>query len=114
VSGKKRRDYRWQDKHPVVDMLRTLFQIEAAIRGLSMWGMIRIVSKSTGVSEGCYKNWFTGPTCNPRFGYVQDTVAHFGVPLFVDGREVDRHWSKVYRDKKHRGRLRVVARKTAA
>ena len=54
------RTYRFRDKDPVIDEMRTLVQDEGLIKKL------RIVSQLSGVSTTTLDNWFNGDTISPQ------------------------------------------------
>lgn len=63
-------NYRWVDKDPVIDRLRTLVQDE----GLS-YGKLSAISR---VSATTYSNWFDGDTKRPQYATIAATVMSLG------------------------------------
>lgn len=61
------KSYNFIDKDPVIDILRTLVQIEAAQRGLNFGAMLKVIQNNSGVRAPTMHNWFSGPTVSPRF-----------------------------------------------
>ena len=66
--------YRFKDKDPVIDVVRTCVQIFATLQGISFAKAIKALSKSSGVSESAMWNWFSGDTRMPRFATVVAVV----------------------------------------
>jgi hypothetical protein len=64
------RNYRFVDKDPVIDALRTVVQDE----GLSDYQAAQI----TGVAAGTYKGWFRGATRRPNNATSTQTAAALG------------------------------------
>lgn len=64
------RNYRWVDKDPLIDALRTVFHDE----GLSNYEAACI----TGVSATTYKGWFDGETRKPMNSTSTQTAAALG------------------------------------
>jgi len=67
--------YRFRNKDPVIDILRTLLEIEASITNTSFSATIRRIARNSGVAESTLWSWFSGPTRCPRFAGVM-AVAH--------------------------------------
>jgi len=67
--------YRFKDKDPVIDIMRSLIQLEANVRAVSFDAACRKVADDAGVSYGCLIGWFHGRTVSPKFSNLQ-RVAH--------------------------------------
>lgn len=61
------KSYNFLDKDPIIDILRTLIQIEASQRGLSFGAMLKVIQNDSGLRVATMHNWFSGPTVSPRF-----------------------------------------------
>jgi len=70
--------YRFKDKDPIIDVLRTLLEIEASLRGLNFGQTMRRVAEESGVSYFTLWSWFYGPTRFPRFAGVAAVAAACG------------------------------------
>lgn len=87
--------YRFKDKDPIIDIVRTCVEIFATVNNLSFGQAVKKLSKSSGVSTNCMYNWFRGSTRFPRYCTVV-AVVH------ATGREVSVH------DGTSKPRFRVV------
>lgn len=86
-------DYRFKDKDPVIDCLRTIIQISAAQAGISFAAELRRVERQTGgrVKVTTMEKWFYGPTRSPIFANVARVAcAVSGRPMVVGGEVVGR------------------------
>lgn len=66
--------YRFKDKDPVIDMVRTCLQIYASIHNMKLYKAVRDCSHASGVSESCIWNWLSGTTRFPRFCTIAAVV----------------------------------------
>lgn len=93
------RTYRFIDKDPVIDKLRTVVQDEGLIKKLG------IVARLSGVSHGAIDGWFNGATKKPQhwtmaavitsLGYEFDIVRTSNEKLDVDAELVKaKKWLK--------------------
>jgi hypothetical protein len=74
------RTYRFRDKDPVIDEMRTLVQDEGLIKKL------HIVSQLSGVSTSTLDNWFNGDTISPQNRTICAVTSSLGY---------ERTWEKV-------------------
>jgi len=69
--------YRFRDKDPAIDLLRTVVQVQAAAHGISFNAMLWKIAKGIGrKSPSMLWAWFSGPTHAPNHAGVQ-AVARF-------------------------------------
>ncbi len=80
ASIKIHRTYRFRDKDPVIDEMRTLVQDEGLIKKL------HIVSQLSGVSTSTLDNWFNGDTISPQNRTICAVTSSLGY---------ERKWEKV-------------------
>jgi hypothetical protein len=66
------RTYRYIDKNPIIDKVRTLVQDEG------LYTRLNIVSTLSGVSRGAIDGWFHGETKNPQHHTVAAVVTALG------------------------------------
>jgi len=66
--------YRFKDKDPVIDIVRTCVDIYAATNNMSFAQAIRSLNNTSGVSQSCMWNWFAGYTKYPRFATITAVV----------------------------------------
>lgn len=64
------RCYRFIDKAPTIDAMRTVFHDE----GMNNYAAHQV----TGVATATFDNWFAGPTRNPKDGTLTQTAAALG------------------------------------
>jgi hypothetical protein len=118
------RTYRFIDKDPVIDELRTIVQDENLMRRLG------IVSRLSGVSEAALTNWFKGDTKRPQNASVMAVGTALGYERkFVQSRKLNvdaelefaTAWNKKERDRVAKAqaaapkkRKRAVKRRKAA
>jgi hypothetical protein len=71
--------YRFKDKDPVIDILRTCVQTAASIDGISFNAMLWRIAKGIGrKSPSMLWNWFSGPTHAPNHSGVQAVAKFLG------------------------------------
>lgn len=64
--------YRYRDKAPVIDLLRTAVQVAAAARGTTFKKMLKRIATGIGRREPSMLNaWFFGATHCPQYDSVQ-------------------------------------------
>jgi hypothetical protein len=66
------RTYRYIDKNPVIDRVRTIIADEGLIKRL------KIVHEISGVATTTLDNWFNGGTRNPQHGTVAAVITSLG------------------------------------
>jgi hypothetical protein len=66
------RTYRYIDKNPVIDRIRTIVQDEGLFKKLN------IVHQLSGVSSSTLNNWFHGDTKNPQHHTIAAVVTSLG------------------------------------
>ena len=66
------RTYRYIDKNPVIDRVRTIVQDEG------LYKKLKIVHEISGVATSTLDNWFHGDTKNPQHGTVAAVVTSLG------------------------------------
>lgn len=59
--------YRFKDKDPVIDIVRTCLQIYATTHNMSLNKAVIDCSRASGVSQGCIWRWLCGWTKRPQF-----------------------------------------------
>ncbi len=69
--------YRFVDKDPVIDILRTAFDDTDTSYAQA--------SRASGVSTTTYNNWFKGSTRRPQFASVQATAKAMGYEFTLTG-----------------------------
>jgi hypothetical protein len=77
--------YRFKDKDPIIDIVRTCVEIFATTRNVSFAQGIKHVSIASGVSQSCIWNWFAGVTKYPRFATIMAVVYATGRDVHIDG-----------------------------
>lgn len=78
------RTYRYIDKDPVIDKVRTLVQDEGLFKKLS------IVHQLSGVSTSTLENWFHGDTRSPQNRTVCAVITALGYEhSFVKSRQIE-------------------------
>lgn len=87
--------YRFKDKDPIIDIVRTCVEIYMARNGMTYGQAIKSLSKSSGVTADCMYRWFRGDTRYPRYCTVV-AVVH------ATGREVSVH------EGRSRSRFKVI------
>jgi hypothetical protein len=81
------RTYRFMDKDPVIDKMRTLLQDEGLMKKLDL------VHQLSGVSTSTLDNWFNGDTKSPQNRTIMAVVTSLGyemVPAKVKEIDMDR------------------------
>jgi len=71
--------YNFIDKDPVLDIMRSLVELEAKQRGYSFDQVLVRMAHDTGLSYGCYVGWFYGATRTPLFANLQRSAHYLGV-----------------------------------
>jgi DNA-binding phage protein len=66
--------YRFKDKDPVIDIVRTCIEIYASLHNLSIGKAVKDLSNASGVSAACIYAWLNGSTRMPRFCTVVAVV----------------------------------------
>jgi DNA-binding phage protein len=66
--------YRFRDKDPIIDVVHTCVDIFATIHNIKFGRALKLLSTSSGVSQSCLYNWFSGSTRMPRFATVMAVV----------------------------------------
>ena len=79
TKGKVYGSYNFIDKDPVLDIMRSLVDLEAKQRGVSFDQVLLSMADKTGLSYGCYVGWFYGKTISPRFANLQRSAHYLGV-----------------------------------
>lgn len=105
--------YSFKDKDPVIDCMRTLVEIQAALQNITFYAELHNVSDGTGISMSCLHAWFSGPTMSPRHSYVAAVLNYYERPLMVGGLPIDKHWAGSYKAR-NKPRFSVVRSKRAA
>jgi hypothetical protein len=77
--------YRFKDKDPIIDIVRTCVEIFAATRNVSFAQGVKHVSLASGVSQSCIWAWFAGHTKYPRFSTIMAVVYATGRDVHIDG-----------------------------
>lgn len=84
-------DYRFKDKDPVIDCLRTIIQISAAQAGRSFAAELRQIERDCRgfVKASTMQKWFYGATRSPIFANVARVACTVsGRPMIVGGEVV--------------------------
>lgn len=65
-------EYRFRDKDPVIDVLRTIVQTYADIEGIKFGRALRQIEKDSGggLKENTLRGWFYGSTRFPQHRFV--------------------------------------------
>jgi len=65
--------YRFKEKDPIIDVLRTLVQTRAELEGKTLHHVLKMIEEETAgeIKAATPYSWFNGPTKHPRY----DTVA---------------------------------------
>lgn len=80
------RTYRFLDKDPVIDKVRTVLQDE----GLFAKGKRKIVHELSGVATATLDGWFEGDTKLPRNATIGAVVSALGYePKFIKTKDID-------------------------
>jgi hypothetical protein len=80
------RTYRYMDKNPVIDKVRTVLQDE----GLYSKKQRKMLHQISGVAEATFEGWFEGDTRDPRHATIMATLTSIGYEeQFVKAKEVD-------------------------
>jgi transcriptional regulator with XRE-family HTH domain len=78
------RTYRYIDKNPVIDRVRTLVQDEGLFKKLG------IVHEISGVATSTLNNWFHGETKNPQHGTIAAVITSLGYrEEFIRDHDID-------------------------
>jgi hypothetical protein len=78
------RTYRYVDKNPVIDKMRTVLQDEGLFKKL------QIVHEISGISSSCLHGLFHGATRNPQHRTVAGIMTSLGYEeQFVKAKEID-------------------------
>lgn len=86
-----KRDYRWVNKDPIIDMLRTEAQRVGNIAGHQNNVLPRI-AHDAGIGEGTLRNWFFGETKRPQNITTRFVLEALGIKtqyVRADGSKVD-------------------------
>lgn len=75
--------YRFTDKDPIIDVLRTAIQDYAAIENIKFSTALSQVAEGTGISLGTLYNWFSGPTRYPQYRSIAAVVIFLRLRLEV-------------------------------
>lgn len=69
-------DYRFRNKDPIIDVMRTLIQIRAEIEGISFNKVLSAIEKETnqGVRFSTMYGWFAGATKWPQYRMVARVI----------------------------------------
>ena len=67
------------DKDPVLDIMRSLVELEAKVRGTTFNTTLKAIAESSGVTYGCLLGWFYGLTISPKFSNLQRVAHALGV-----------------------------------
>jgi hypothetical protein len=76
--------YNFRTKDPVIDILRSLVDLEVRVQSSSFNGVLKKVADSSGLSYGCLLGWFYGATAKPYFCNVQRAAHALGVEFRPD------------------------------
>lgn len=78
------RTYRYIDKNPVIDRVRTIVQDEGLFKRLG------IVHEISGVATSTLNNWFHGDTKNPQHATIAAVITSLGYEeQFVKTKDID-------------------------
>lgn len=78
------RTYRFMDKDPVIDKMRTLIQDQGLMKKLEL------VHQLSGVSTSTLVNWFDGDTKSPQNRTIMAVVSSLGYKVdFVHDKDLD-------------------------
>ncbi|VIO80140.1 hypothetical protein [Bradyrhizobium ivorense] len=78
------RTYRYIDKNPVIDRVRTIIQDENLFKRLG------IVHEISGVATSTLNNWFHGSTRNPQHATIAAVITSLGYEeQFVKTKDID-------------------------
>lgn len=72
-----KQDYRFIDKDPIIDMIRTEAQRHGPLKG----GQIERLAEESGVSSGTIRNWFFGETKRPQSLSTRFVLEALGVTI---------------------------------
>lgn len=70
--------YRFINKDPIIDLLRTIVQDEAKSRNVSFRTMLGIIEVESHVSVSCMLGWFKGGTKKPQMATIMAVVIACG------------------------------------
>ena len=73
------KSYSFREKDPIIDVIRTIVQINATTSNHTINYELQAISDDTRVSVACMRGWFSGPTRRPQFATVVTVMRHFGV-----------------------------------
>jgi hypothetical protein len=78
------RTYRYVEKNPVIDKVRTIVQDEGLFKKLA------IVHEISGVATTTLHNWFHGDTRNPQHATIAAVITSMGYEeQFIKTKEID-------------------------
>lgn len=86
MSGYK--TYRFRDKDPVIDLVRTCVQIFAGLRGVKFGRAMTLLERDSGVKAATMRNWFFGATVSPKFSTLAAVVYATGRDIHVGNKTV--------------------------
>jgi len=87
--GNGYKTYRFKNKDPVIDELRTMVQGIAEVRGISEVRLRNNIANDIGMSEATLWSWFNGPTKRPQYASVKAVVRALGYELQIDSKVVN-------------------------
>jgi hypothetical protein len=73
--------YSFVDKDPIIDVLRTAIQDEAAVRGMSFNLMCKMLAETAGCGPSTLHGWFAGKTRMPKFAVLNSIFVQLGCDL---------------------------------
>ena len=79
--------YRFKDKDPIIDVLRTAIQGYAEIEGKSWHKTLKYIEYTSGIRAATMYNWFNGPTISPRYASVAAVVNALHISLQIGDRK---------------------------
>ena len=71
-------NYRFRDKDPVIDVLRTAIQFVAVAEGIKFNKVLNRIANDIGCTPGMLRGWFFGSTQMPRHAGVAAVVRWLG------------------------------------
>jgi len=77
--------YRFKDKDPVIDELRTILQGVAEVRGVTEAHLRKTIAYDIGMSPNTLWNWFRGATRRPQYASVKAVARALGGELSLTG-----------------------------
>lgn len=79
-------NYRFKDKDPVIDVLRTAVQMYAEIEGITFNKALANIERGSSVSLKALRNWFYGPTISPIYKNVAEVATYLKAEVLIGQR----------------------------